>query len=97
MMVPLGNPSFFAASIATDASCVPSVLELERDLSCRSSRPLNKTRNPKPLDVRTSRFPCQVFEVSPGGWLSQYPVKEKVCRNKLSVASPGYMFRSKPR
>src|SRR5712671_1160374 len=97
MMVPLGNPSFFAASIATAASRVPSVVELERDLSCRSSRPLNKTRNPKPLEVRTTRLPCQVFEVSPGGTLSQYPQNEKVCLNDPRAASPGYVFRSKPR
>src|ERR1700674_5877043 len=97
MTVPTGNPSFFAAPTATAASRVPSVLELERDLSCRYSRPLNKTKNPKPLEVRTSRLPFQVFEVSPGGSLSQYPQNEKVCRNDPRAASPGYLFRSNPR
>jgi len=96
-MVPSGKPFFFAASTATAASRIPSILELEGDLSCRSSRPLNKTRNPKPLEVRTRRLPCQVFEVSSGGALSQYPQKVKVSRKDLRVTSPGYMFRSKPR
>src|SRR5258707_13692113 len=97
MTVPAGNPSFFAASTATTASRVPSVLELDKDLSCRYSRPLNKTRNPKPPEVRTSRLPFQVFEVSPGGTLSQYPQNEKVCLNDPRAVSPGYLFRSKPR
>jgi len=96
-MVLPGNPSFFAASTATAASRVPRFFELERDLSCLSSRPLNKTRNPKPFEVRTSRLPCQVFEVSPGATLSQYPQNEKVRLNDPRAASPGYMFRSKPR
>src|ERR1035437_6299569 len=97
MIVPAGNPSFFAPSTETAASRVPSVLELAGDLSSRSSRPLTKPRNPKPLEVRTSRLPTQVFEVSPGGTLSQYPQKEKVSRNDPRTASPGYLFRSKPR
>src|SRR6202035_1109360 len=97
MTVLAGNPSFIAAAIATPASRMPSVLESDRDLSSRYKRPLNKTRNPKPLDVKASRLPSQVFEDSFGGALSQYPAKENVCRNNLRAASPGYMFRSKPR
>src|ERR1700676_1218555 len=97
MIIPIGNPSCFTASTATAASRVPSALGLDRDLSSRYIRPLNKTRNPKPLEVRTSRLPCQVFEASPGGTLSQYPQKEKVRRNNPRTASPGYLFRSNPR
>src|ERR1700674_2827217 len=97
MPVPSENPSFFAARTATAASFLPSVLGSAGALSSRYKRPLNNTRKPNPFEVRTSRLPSQVFEVSFGGVLSQYPEKEKVRRNSLREGSPGYVFRSKPR
>src|ERR1035438_1797975 len=96
MIVPNENPSFFVARTAPVASFLPSVFGSAGAVSSRSKRPLNSTKNPKPFEVKTSRLPSHVFEVSFGGVLSQYPENEKVCRKSLRARSPGYLFLSKP-
>jgi len=68
-MVFAGKPSRLAAAIAASASDLPSSAALVP--SSRYTRPLKRTRNPKPAASILPRFPAQVFVFEPGGLLSQ--------------------------